>query len=63
MSKTKINSSVRDQFTAANRIVTILGNFDVKQRGRIQEIVAEHNFAEVPAVDDRTLPMEDGLPT
>jgi hypothetical protein len=65
MSKSKISSGVRDQFTAANRIVTILSKFDAKQRARIQEIVSEHVYDTAPVVDDKTsdLPFEDGLPT
>jgi hypothetical protein len=64
MSKSKISSGVRDQFTAANRIVTILSKFDAKQRARIQEIVSEHVYDAAPVVDDKTadLPFEDGLP-
>jgi hypothetical protein len=65
MSKSKISPGVRDQFTAANRIVTILSKFEAKQRSRILEIVEEHKFDVAPVVDDRTadLPFEDGLPT
>lgn len=53
MAKSKLGNDVRSQFTAANRIITILSGFNPVQRARIQDLVSEHKFvAEEP--DTRT---------
>lgn len=53
MAKSKIDSGIRAQFTAANRVVTELSKFGPSQRERILAIVAEHKF-EAPVEDTKT---------
>jgi hypothetical protein len=54
MAKSKLGNDVRSQFTAANRIITILSGFNPVQRARIQDLVSEHSFVTEEPADTRT---------
>jgi hypothetical protein len=54
MAKSKLGNDVRSQFTAANRIITILSGFNPVQRARIQDLVSEHSFVAEEPADTRT---------
>jgi len=56
--RSTLDTSIRDQATAANRIVNILNKFGEKQRGFIMTMVNGHDFNTAPAAPDpRQLPL------
>lgn len=61
MSKVKLDSGIRSQFTMAARIVRELSKFTPSQRERIMAVVVEHGFEAAPYAGDDGETQADAL--